>query len=716
MKWAQASHTQGCFLTMAEGTTKEVRISKQNHNGHFGSWGIIADYDAPIEDSLEVIAQRFRAKPRGEFLPQWLCRTFSGQARAIWEYPKLSMFVNPEHHKYFLQLISKRLKLDKWLPGIDADALNRASQFYEWGREWAPVGGAETRIPEAILDLINYEAAGKAVSLADDDSAHCKIPMEDIAKVVHETYPGRWEGPFVLGARGPRFWDPQAKTKTSAVVTPEGMLCFSGNVPFMSWSQLFGNTFVEGYEAATMSDIINKTAYDGRTYWCKDPNNNWFDVSKEDFRQRLMFQGHSPSKVKGKTYSKIDEIEVIIKETRRVTKAMPFLFFPDDIIWHEGQSFLNTSRARPQEPANLRDVGDDIGMWSQGPKYYPFIHKLLVSLFAPVAAGTVVDMTNTDASCEALIDEAAQMDFLLAYMQFAYVNSYNKTPKPGQCMLLAGTVGKGKTLFLRRVLGALLGGFSEATGHLVDGSQWTEELVANPLMCIDDSLGASDHRRALEFAARIKRYVANASIVYEQKYMKSGKVPWYGRIAITCNLDAESMRIIPQSDISMRDKLMLFKCSEVKIDFPSNDVTEATIARELPYFARFLLEWRTPAHCIASEKRFGVAAYQHPELYDESLRQGYDAILLELLDRYLRVDTIMSKKQTGVKHYVTTMTQLYNDLSTLNPGIMREIKPRQMSICLGNLEKNGYNIQKVRSHKAQVTQYWRLGWDLIDKE
>jgi len=718
MKWVNQTGLQGCFLSMAEGVTKELRISQSTHNDLHGLWGTITDYDAPMEDTLATMAQRFRDKPRGPHMPQWICRTFSGQSRAVWEFPKISMFVNPQHFTYFMSAMSKRLKLDKWMPGLEASALGQPNKFYEWGREWYKVSGPESRIPEAILDLENANAAAKAVTLATDNSAHCNIPIEEIAKAVFEKYPGRWEGPFALGSQGVRFWDPDADNKRAALVTPEGMLCFTGPVPFMSWSQLFGAAFVDSFEAAALSAVVNKTAYDGRTFWCKDARGDWFDVSKEDFKQRLMFQGHSASKSKGKTCSKVDEIEVVIKETRRVTKAMPFLFFPEDIIWHEGKKFLNISSARPQEPVDIRDVGDDIGHWNAGPKYFPFIHKLLMSLFCPVANGVTIDMTKLgDGSYGGIIEDAAQMEYLLAYLQFAYVNAYNKTPKPGQCMLMAGGVGKGKTLFNRRVLGALLGGYSEASGHLVGGSTWTEELVANPVMCIDDSLGASDHRKSLEFAARIKMYVANASIVYDQKYMKSGKVPWFGRISITCNLDAESMRLIPQSDISMKDKLMLFKCSDGNLNFPSSDVTEPTIAREMPYFARFLMEWKTPAHCVSVEKRFGVRSYLHPELYDESLRQGLDAVLLELLDRFLKEPTIAKAKDTaGVSHYVTSVTQLYNDLATMNPGVMRDIRPRQMAICLGNLEKNGYNIHKVRSTKSKVTQYWRIGWDLVGED
>lgn len=711
MNWVNAPQTKGCFFTLAEGVTKELRVSTSLRNNLFGIYGLCVDYDAPLHESLAEIAERLRNSPLSVYLPQWICRTFSNQARLIWEFNKLAMIVNDAHFKQFLILLNKKLKLNKWLPGLDGDALSRATQFYEIGREWCKVSGPEARVPNAELDHMLHDAATKVATLSSD-SAGAKIPLTEIARAVQEKFPGRWDGPFVLGSRGVRFWDAKADCNTAAVVTPEGMLCFTGPSPFMSWSQIFGEAFVEAFAAASLADVLNNSAYDGRTFWVRNEHGVWIDVSKEDFRQRLQCRGHSASKARGATYSAVDKIEVTVKETRRVARALPFLYYPKDIIWYEGQQYLNISRATPLEPVPVKNCDTDIGLWEAGPKYYPFIHQLTMSMFAPNLAA--VKESPPEDPDKAISEEIIQTERLLAYIQHAYVNAIRGTPRGGHCLIIAGPVGKGKTLYVRRIFAPLLGGYSEAAGHLVDGSHWTDEMVSNPVMCIDDSLGAADHKEGLKFSARIKKYVANGTMVFEQKYMRSGKVPWPGRIVITCNLDAESMRIIPQSDISMRDKIILLKCTPSTIVFPTNDVVESTIARELPYFARFLMEWKTPESAISAEKRFGVKAYQHPELYDESMRQGLDAILLEIIEGYLSQPLTAKPKDKGEEFYLVTMTQLHKDLSELHPGIMRDIRPRQLAVCLGNLEKNGYNIHKVKSSSAKLAQYWKLGYDLLN--
>jgi hypothetical protein len=90
-------------------------------------------------------------------------------------------------------------------------------------------------------------------------------------------------------------------------------------------------------------------------------------------------------------------------------------------------------------------------------------------------------------------------------------------------------------------------------------------------------------------------------------------VIWQGRVVVTANTDEESIRILPDLDISILDKIMLFRAAERQMKFKSNRETEATLDRELPYFARWLLNYQPPEHCIGSS-RFGVTPYHEASL------------------------------------------------------------------------------------------------------
>lgn len=246
-----------------------------------------------------------------------------------------------------------------------------------------------------------------------------------------------------------------------------------------------------------------------------------------------------------------------------------------------------------------------------------------------------------------------------------------------------------------------MGGRSDASAHLVENDRWTERLLEHPVMTIDDSSALSDGKSLREFTNKIKRYTANPEIMYEQKYMKTGEVPWLGRIVITCNLDAESLRILPDMDSSTKDKICLFKASDPIIDFADFQTNDKTIKQELPYFARFLVDWPYPEECIAPDKRFGIASFHHPDLFEEARQHGLGMpeMLRGFLDNYFAMAAHEKENE-----WRGTAMQLLADLSTQYESMHRELKYTTLAIQLGKLAKNeGFNLYK--EWQADSQQY-----------
>jgi hypothetical protein len=522
--------------------------------------------------------------------------------------------------------------------------------------------------------------ASEGLRFDETKTVSYKIPAEDIAAEIEDRFPGRWQGPFVYGARGIRFWDAAADNTTAAVVMPDGMLCYTGNQAFVPWRQLFGSAFVEQYEADAISDIVSKAAYDGDKYWTQLDNGSWVSWSKEDFCQELRVKGKSSTRQQGQTASEIDVIENHIKKNNKVVAALPFLLHPTGVINYEGKKFLNTSTVKALQPSP--PVTEGRMVFSDGRKHFPFIYKLLRNMF--------VDHEE---------DQQDQLTYFLSWLKYAYINSLERTPKPGQAIVLAGPPGKGKTFLSWKIISGVLGGRADASAHLVDNDRWTERLLEHPVMTIDDSSALVDTKSLRDFTNKIKRYTSNPEIMYEQKYMKTGSVPWFGRIVITCNLDAESLRILPDMDNSTSAKISLFKASDPIIDFKDFQTNDRVVRQELPLFARFLIDWEYPDECVAPELRYGVKEYHHPDLFEESRQQGL-GMLTEMLSGFLNNYFSMASHENDFE-WTGTALQLYADIGVQYESMSREMNYKALTIQLGKAVKNGFNIYKEWQPEAR---------------
>lgn len=679
-KWSRALTTDSKFLSAFEGLTATTRVSYDSDNPPLKMHGLIVDYDAPT--SVEKLRELLAA-PQSEWLPAYGVVTFSGRGRLIWLFERPLLLATKDQAKRFIQLLSKQLSLRKWLAGFEPESLGNPAQYYHWGREWVALS-PESRIQTSHLELWLYES-GRDLVL--DSKTTYDIPMEALAAEVEKAYPGRWDGSFDVGRRGVRFWDPSADNATAAIVRKDGMQCFTGNEPFVPWRRIFGSAFCERFEANKIEQVKSRVAWDGKTFWLMH-SDRWVDFSREDFGQWLKVAGFDGAKPRGGTCSEIDRIEMDVKLTRRVSRALPFVHYKPGVIQYGKVQYLNTSCVRCLHPVDIGTV--DGVRWAR--EHFPFIWELLRTMFSEPDG----------------VDHYDQLSHFLGWLKHFYANALQYEPKPGQAVVIVGPPGKGKTFLSRRVISPLVGGWADASSFLVDDSQWTDTVIEAPVMAIDDSIMSSDTRAITRFSNKIKKVVANANVTYNAKFQKSGDVPWFGRVIITANADSESLRVLPDMDLNLRDKISLFKASDHKIAFPSWQETEAIVQRELPYFARWLLSWQIPETLLASEQRFGVLSFQHPDLYSESMQHGVAGIVLEILSRF--VDSYKDTFKDKTK-WSGSITELYTDLKNFSDAAMSDIKVQSLAISLGHLNKRGYPVRKVYD-KERKLWIWELGFVL----
>lgn len=697
IKWGQSNAVEHTFLSAYEGVSPGVRVSKSAENPPFRMHGLIVDYDAKVpENAVEYLME----KPPSEFAPQWFVRTTSDNGRLIWAFERPLLFTSHAHFKPFLVKLSKALRLPNWLAQLDAPALADPSRYYELGMKWEPVR-PDKCIPMSHLQLWMFDTA-KDLKFDNTRITSQTVPLKDVEAAVHERFPGRWQGYFDVGSRGVRFWDPGADNPTAAVVLPEGMMCFTGNKAFMSWGDIFGRSFTEQYEASAIAQVTEHTAYDGKEFWMLD-DGMYKSVGKDDFTQYLRCSGYSGSKAKGATCSEIDLIENTIKVKRKVYKAMPFLYHPHGIIRYNGKTWLNTSDAVCTQPGA---PFENCHLFSSGRRAFPTIYGILRSMFGKVGE----DMESDDGgmNTEALVA-------LLAWVKHFYVPSLNHKPQPGHAIVIAGHAGKGKTLFVDRILGGLMGCQSEdASEYMLNGEQWTERLVESAILCIDDNaVSGSSQAKAQQWTEKLKKYIATSRLVYNAKYKCTDTVPHFGRLVILCNLDPQSLKVLPSMDIGTSDKISLFQASPAQFKYDAREQLEAAIAKDIPNFARFLVEWDIPDKLRggASSKRFGIDPYHDVELVEESRQQEHGTVI-ELLYSFLQ--SYRDHNPTK-KWWEGTTVQLHTDLAGYMPEVAKEIKLASLSTKIGKLASRGdLNHLKYIEAKTKV-RMWRFGFDLFGK-
>lgn len=680
--WCKNPSTQDCFISGFEGSSVTMRTGP--NNPLFKMHALVVDYDTPVSPEQ---MERLKVARYADFCPSWAATTFSGHLRLIWDFEKPILITSNEHAKGFIDYLNKALKLGKWHAGLDASALGKPTQYYHVGREWVHLNPRET-IRFDHLCLWSYEGS-KDVKFSTNTN---RPPMDKISAEVMSKYPGKWVGEFKEGARGVRFWDLTADNETGCVVRLDGMQCFTGNQPFVPWAQLFGQAWVDQFQASKIAAVLDKTVYDGKAFWMENETGKWEDMCTEVLSQRLRVQGFEQGRPRGRTYSDIDEMQSHIITKRRVVRALPFLFYPPGYIRYDGSPYLNISDVKALEPG--APVTELPMTWSQGKQFFPFIHEFLDTMF--------------NAASETRRDNP-QLIPLLAWIKYAYQNMYKLTPRLGQAIVLAGPMGKGKTLFVRRILGGLFGKEpSDAGSHLVEGLQWTDSILQSPIMFIDDQQALSNSQTLAKFSAALKKYVSSEMVNYNAKFKQTGQVPWFGRVVICCNTDSESLRILPNMDISNAKKISLFKTSDTRVKFATNDVVERTIRQELPFFARFLLDWEFPAECVADEARYGIVHYHHPDLMMEAQSHGTTGVVEDVLSLFLEMH---KDKNPKLQYWEGTAMALYENLALVSSTIMKDIKYNAMTVALGHMQKNGRNLVRL-TDKGRRSYSWRIGIDL----
>jgi hypothetical protein len=668
-EWIESAATQHNVYSGWEGFSPNLRISSnKGGNAPFKLLALVGDYDAPsTPDEILRGCERL-----GDYIPNYYEHTLSGYGRFVWLLEQPITVPSREFAVALLKFLKKRLKPELLSVGLDEPAWNAPERYYTNACSWKELSA--DRLPKSLMD-------GWVMQVAEDFSfkktgGSIAIPLEIAVEELKKRYPSfDWPGDFALGSQGPSFWIEGSASPKSALVKAEGLYTFSAHAvkPWWSWKDLLGAQFVEAYETKSLGEAVEGIFYDGKAYWRQNGPGKWCPFNKEDTAMHLhITRGLSNSRPRGGS-SDVDRALEHIRHWAGVIGAAPFVFRPPGIMHLTGdQRVLNTFTRHVVTPAP-----GPVTWGSGGPM--PFLSEYIGGFFDPVE----------------------QLDYFLAWLQRFYASAHELKIESGQNIFIAGQPGIGKTLLSTQVIAKLVGGHAAAENYLMGKTDFNSQLFETALWTVDDTSANDDLQAHKKFSTIVKRMAANTTFEYHAKFQVPCQVRWQGRVVVTCNTDEESIRIIPDLDVSILDKIMIFRAADRKLTFPPSRELEATIEKELPYLARYLLDWQAPAHTRGSN-RFGVASYHEESLVKVAKHSSRSNSFLEILEDWKK-DYFAEHKEDWQGTAYQLLVALHKDAA--KAAAIRSLDAARVNQQLSALKNKGYDIHIVDSGNMR---YWRI--------
>jgi len=229
-----------------------------------------------------------------------------------------------------------------------------------------------------------------------------------------------------------------------------------------------------------------------------------------------------------------------------------------------------------------------------------------------------------------------QTDYLYGWLKAAFRTLREGAPfRPGQLLAIAGPAGCGKSL-LQNILTEMFGGrVAKPYKYMTGKTNFNSELFYAEHLAIEDEAASTLIHDRRTFGANIKNMLVNETQPYYRKAREALTLSPFWRVSCTLNDEPESLMVLPPLDSDLLDKIILLKASFAKFPFESDDIKSRKkfreqISRELPAFLAFLSSWRVPDRM--KDQRYGIQAWQHPELMEALADLAPQSALLSLID------------------------------------------------------------------------------------
>ncbi len=338
-------------------------------------------------------------------------------------------------------------------------------------------------------------------------------------------------------------------------------------------------------------------------YWVENEQHEFIRINERNLNLRLRDAGYSTDLRRGERLHPLDRRLLQIQQNHSVAYAAPLAGYRKGQYTIEGNSLLVIN-----SPAL---IVPNAGDWT----------------------------TLRECLCNML---GEQQVYVYGWLKVALEYLRQNQQGPGQALVLAGEHDCGKSL-IQNLFTVLLGSRSaKPYRYMTEQTSFNSELFAAEHLMIEDEPASSDVRIRRKFGSYIKIVTVSETQSFHAKNRPALTLKPFWRLTISVNIEPHNLRILPELEDSLNDKVILLKATKFPMPMPTRTTTERKafwdkLVSELPAFVDFLLRWDIPTE-LRSE-RFGITHYHHPEI-----RKTLDTVtpemrMLELIDRTVLKNT-----------------------------------------------------------------------------
>lgn len=356
--------------------------------------------------------------------------------------------------------------------------------------------------------------------------------------------------------------------------------------------------------------------YHGReaSYWREDDHGGWIKINEKAVRLFVVEHGYA-KKADGDDNAEADVCILKIQESQNVAYVGPLAGYAPDIYRIAGNLVLVTN----------------------GPKYieahagdWPTLSRLFEGMF--------VD------------GEIDQRPYFYGWIKTAMETFKSGNWRASQMMALAGDAGSGKSL-TQNLLTEMFGGRSAKPYQFMrGGTEFNSHCFAGEHLMLEDESESVDPRSRKHFAAMMKTLLCARDQNCHGKNREAITLRPLWRMSVSLNDDPERLLVLPSLDDDVRDKIIALKVMKCAMPMPTNtpelqELFWSTLVSELPAFLHHLETWAIPAEI--ADARYGVCAFQHPEIVQKLNATNSENRLLELIDLAIFRYQMLRKPWTG---------------------------------------------------------------------
>lgn len=419
------------------------------------------------------------------------------------------------------------------------------------------------------------------------------------------------------------------------------------------------------------------------SYWRMDENNRWIKVNDASAKSFIAEHAYSKNPATPGANSEVEKCIMEVQATQNVAYVGPLAGHCAGVYRMGDNQILVTDSPKFITPK--------AGEW-----------RTLEALFR----GMFVDR------------ELDQRPYLYGWLKNALESFHERRWKASQLFAMAGPAGSGKSL-TQNLLTTMFGGrCSKPYQFMMGQTQFNSHMFGAEHLMLEDEAESVDIRSRRHFAANIKTILTGRDQNCHAKHREALILNPLWRMSLSLNDDPERLQVLPPLDTDVRDKIIVLKVLKARMPMPTGSPAAderfwARLVSELPAFLHYLEHWQVPEGL--ADDRYGITAYQHPELVEKLEQTTPELRLLEFIDGELFHNPQTALNHARLEPWEGSSTALETRLVNSPSKIIHEARKlltwqNSCGTYLGRLEdsENEHIAGRVTSRKRHGLTVWTI--------